>query len=135
MSLFSQLAGEFLGAQDNGGSSPLLQVAQQLLDQHGGIAGLVQQFSQSGLGEQVSSWVGTGENLPVDASQIADVLGQGALGEMASRFGLDPQQLAGGLAQALPTLIDQLTPDGQVQGGNALLSEGLSMLEGLLAKR
>ncbi|NQW03085.1 MAG: hypothetical protein HQ485_03570 [Acidobacteria bacterium] len=41
----------------------------------GGLAGLLKQFGAGGLGDVASSWVGSGQNLPVSGSQIASVLG------------------------------------------------------------
>jgi uncharacterized protein YidB (DUF937 family) len=95
----------------------------------GGLAGLVQRFQQAGLGEIVNSWISTGQNLPVSADQVRQGLGSDMLGRLAQQLGLDHSQLAGQLAQALPHLVDQLTPNGQLpQGG---IGEIASLVGGL----
>jgi hypothetical protein len=66
-----------------------------------GLQGLVQQFTQGGLGEVVQSWVGTGQNLPISGEQIAKVLGNGQLAQLAQQFGLNPDTVAAQLAQVL----------------------------------
>lgn len=79
-----------------------------------GLAGLLRQFEQQGLGSVVQSWVGTGPNQAVSLEQIRNVLGSEQIQQLAARAGLDPDQIAGALAQLLPLIIDQLTPTGQV---------------------
>lgn len=127
MSLFDQLGG-LLGGEGNGG---LLQSAQTLLNDNGGVAGLVEKFQQGGLGEIVSSWVGTGDNLAISAEQIQSVLGNEQLAGLAAKLGLDSNQVAQQVAEHLPTLIDRLTPNGELPQGGDLLSQGASLLGGL----
>jgi uncharacterized protein YidB (DUF937 family) len=83
------------------------------------------------LGGVVSSWIGTGENLPISAEQLTSVLGQGRLQEMAQKVGLPVDGLTEKLTSLLPQLMHQLTPSGSVPEGD-LLSEGMGMLGGLL---
>lgn len=89
---------------------------------NGGIQSILQQLSQGGLGEVVQSWIGNGENLPVSAEQLQSILGNEQLTQLASRFGIDPSQIA----SLLPGVIDQLTPNGQLpEGGIADALGGL----------
>jgi uncharacterized protein YidB (DUF937 family) len=89
-------------------------VVNGLIEKHGGVAGIVSQLEQNGLGATVRSWVGTGPNQPVTADQLHKALGAGTMQDMAARFGLDPQDFAHKLAQVLPQVIDKLTPAGTV---------------------
>lgn len=82
--------------------------------QGGGLAGLVQQFQQGGLGDLMASWVGTGPNLPVSAEQLQSVLGHDMLAQLAQQLGLSPGEAAGQLSQLLPQVVDKLTPGGQL---------------------
>ena len=41
----------------------------------GGLGGLLKQFQQNGFGDEINSWVGTGQNKPVAPNQISDALG------------------------------------------------------------
>ncbi len=95
------------------------QALSTLLKQHGGIGGLVGQLSQGGLGSEVSSWIGTGQNLPVTGAQITQALGNGSIGRIAEQLGIDPQQAGSLLAQVLPHFIDHMTPSGQLPTGTA----------------
>ena len=82
--------------------------------QGGGLAGLVQQFQQGGLGDLMASWVGTGQNLPVSAEQLQGVLGHDMLAQLAQQLGLSQGEAAGQLSQLLPQVVDKLTPGGQL---------------------
>ncbi len=121
------------GQAQAGGGNAMLQLVMNLLQQQGGLSGLVGMLTQSGLGQQAASWVGTGANLPVSPEQITQVLGQGTIGDLAAKMGMNADDVSGGLAQYLPEVVNQLTPDGQLPGNeNELLSQGLDALRGKL---
>lgn len=85
---------------------------------HGGIDGLIAKFNQAGMGELIASWIGKGQNLPVSADQLKQVLGEGTIADIASKFGMTPAQAGGHMADMLPNIIDQLTPQGaKPEGG------------------
>ena len=102
----------------------------------GGLRGLVEKFNEAGLGEVVGSWIGKGDNLPVSAEQLKEVLGGDLLGKLAGQLGVDPAQASGQLADLLPGLVDQLTPQG-VAPENGLGDTGdlMGMLGGLLQQK
>lgn len=132
MSLLDNL----LGGGDQAGGANLVSVAGKLIQQAGGVQGLVAALHQGGLGQAVQSWVGTGANQAVSGDQLNQALQGGSLGpalqEAASKLGMDQGQLSGALAQVLPHVVDHLTPDGQVpaQGGGF----DLGSLAGLAGK-
>lgn len=129
MGLFDSVAGAVLG-KVMGDKGAAAQVAAEMFNQNGGITGILDKFKQGGLGDQAASWVGKGENLPVSAEQISSVIGSGAIAEMANKFGLDPETLSAQIAEHLPTVIDKLTPDGEVnEKSSNLLSTVLGMLK------
>jgi uncharacterized protein YidB (DUF937 family) len=97
--------------------------------QVGGIAGLQSMFQQGGLGHIVSSWVGSGQSLPISADQLQNVLHSGALQAAAQKAGMDPSQLTSAMTSLLPHLVDKLTPNGQVPDAGTLQK----MLSGLAA--
>ena len=139
MSMLEQLAGSLLngalgGAQNTGGGNPLLAAVMGLIEQQGGLAGLIAKFQSSGLGDQAASWVSTGSNLPLNADQLQSALGSDTLAQLASQLGVNPGEASGSLAQLLPQVIDQLTPNGQIEGGD-VLQQGLSALGGLFGNK
>jgi len=107
MGLFDGILGGVVG-------SAMVGVVNHILEQNGGLQGVVNQFEQKGLGETVRSWVGTGQNLPITAEQIHQVLGSGAVQELAQKAGLSVPELTQKLSQLLPQAIDKMTPAGVV---------------------
>lgn len=80
----------------------------------GGVGPLQQILEQAGLGEQVRSWIGNGQNLPVSGEQITQALGgSGALSQLASTFGLNENEVASQLAEILPDAVNHLTPQAR----------------------
>jgi uncharacterized protein YidB (DUF937 family) len=92
----------------------------------GGLGGLLEAFTKNGMGAQADSWQGTGANMPINADQLSQVLGSlggaagGAgglgdiLGQLAGHAGVSREDAAGHLSEILPSLVDKLTPNGQV---------------------
>jgi len=136
MSFLEDMAGKELGSTLSGSSNPLLSTIMQMINnQPGGLSGLVQQFHDKGLGSLVSSWVGTGQNLPISADQLQHVLGSEQVKQLAAQAGISPETASSHLTQLLPMLIDKLTPNGQVpepsSSTSSMLEAGLDMLKGL----
>ena len=129
MGLLDSVVGSLTAGNTPGGTGLLEAVMQLIQNQPGGLAGLVQSFQQGGLAEIVNSWVSTGQNLPVSGQQLASVLGSGPLQGIAAQLGLSPDQVAGSLADLLPQVVDQLTPNGQLPQGGDLLAQGMDLLK------
>jgi uncharacterized protein YidB (DUF937 family) len=114
------------GAQ---GASPLLGIAMALVQQSGGIPGLLQKFQQAGLGQHADSWVGSGENQQLTPAQLTQALGHDTITAAATKAGVSHEEASTGLAQLLPSIINGLTPQGAVPGNHGdLLSQAMSML-------
>jgi uncharacterized protein YidB (DUF937 family) len=129
MGLLDGLLGGLLPGGTQPGQSPLVSVALQLIQQNGGLPGIISKFQNGGLTDHVGSWVGTGANMPVTGSQLQEVLGTGAIGQIAQQLGLSHGDASSGLAQVLPQIINQMTPNGQVPADHAdLLKQALSAL-------
>ena len=92
----------------------MVSVVNNILDQHGGLQGVINQFEQKGLGATVQSWVGTGPNQAITPDQVHQVLGPDLLQQLSAKSGLSVQDLASKLATVLPQAVDKMTPDGKV---------------------
>lgn len=96
--------------------------------QGGGLQGILQSFESQGLGHIISSWVGTGANKPISPDQVEQGLGSERLSQIADHSGMSVEDTKSGLAQILPTLIDKLTPNGQIPEGG-LLEQAIGLLK------
>ena len=124
-----------LGSLSQGGSgsgNPLLDTVLAMINdpRSGGLQGLLAKFQEHGLGDVAASWVSTGQNLPISAGQIQEALGSGELSSIAQKLGMSSGDVSSQLAQLLPGVVDNLTPNGQVPDMGSLGS-----LLGSLTKR
>jgi uncharacterized protein YidB (DUF937 family) len=129
MGMLDGLVGSVLG-KVMGDKAGMAQVAMEMFNTSGGVGGVLEKLKAGGLGDAAASWVGKGENIPVSADQISSALGSGVIADMAAKFGIDPATLSAQIAEHLPTVVDKLTPDGEVgaESGN-ILSTVLGMFK------
>jgi uncharacterized protein YidB (DUF937 family) len=80
----------------------------------GGLSAIVAKLQQSGLGDQVKSWLGNGQNLPITAEQLQQVLGSDTVRQLAARYNIPVDQISQILAQQLPKAVDHASPDGKL---------------------
>jgi uncharacterized protein YidB (DUF937 family) len=160
MGLLDSVVGGMLGGGSGGGNSQLLQIIMGMLGNQGGgagagmgglggmgssgglggmgssggLGGLLQQFQRSGLGDVAASWVSTGPNQPVSGEQLQGVFGNDMVAQIAQQLGLSQGDTLGQLSQMLPTVVDKLTPNGELPAGNPDMGQ-LGDLMGSLLKR
>ncbi len=125
------------GGNQTGGQASLLSALVEHVNSYpGGLSGLVQKLQQGGLGDAVSSWVGTGANQAVSGEQVQSALGDDVVNKLAQSSGQDPSTVLNSLSTLLPHLVDHATPNGVVdpaQGG-LNVSSLMGSLSGLLGK-
>jgi uncharacterized protein YidB (DUF937 family) len=80
----------------------------------GGLGDLLKQFQQSGQGDAANSWVGTGANKTISASDLEKVLDNDQVKAIMAQTGISRDELMKGLSEQLPELIDKLTPNGRL---------------------
>ena len=113
-SLLGGLTGSRGPAAGGIGGGLLLQLALMLLQQNGGLGGVLGKFRQAGMGSQVDSWVSSGPNQDVSREQVEQAFGPAALNDIASKFGMSQEDAGSALTRIMPELINQLTPQGEV---------------------
>ena len=79
-----------------------------------GLEEMMKKFDQAGEGDKARSWVGTGENKPIDEPAMEKAAGPDLIGDLAKQLGLSREELLKRLTQALPQTVDQATPAGRV---------------------
>jgi uncharacterized protein YidB (DUF937 family) len=80
----------------------------------GGLGALIQRMTQRGFGPQAESWVASGPNQPLPAAALDGELDEAQLSEIATEAGVSPAEVREGLAELLPEVVDDLTPDGRI---------------------
>ena len=107
MGMFDGLLGGIVGAG-------MVSVVNSVLEKHGGVQGVVNEFERNGLGPTVRSWVSTGPNQPVSPEDVHRALGPELLQQLSQKSGVSVQDLSRKLAEVLPQAVDKMTPDGTI---------------------
>src|ERR1700744_3118141 len=107
--LASKSAGELEAAGIPGGLSEVRGSGGQ-----GGLSAIVAKLEQAGFGDQVKSWLGNGQNLPISAQQLQEVLGSDAVRQLAAKYNIPVDQISQILAQQIPNAVDKASPDGKL---------------------
>src|SRR5436305_12425294 len=112
MSLLTSVIGAVSGTpEESAEANPILAMVGPLLTQAGGVQGLMDKFSQAGLGNVFSAWVSKGPNPPITGQQLEQVLGSDQIKALAAKIGVDPAQASNVIAEHLPAAVDHLTPE------------------------
>ncbi|NUS21768.1 MAG: YidB family protein [Mesorhizobium sp.] len=88
----------------------------------GGLGGLLDKLKDAGHGNVADSWVGTGQNQPINPGDLGSALGPAVIREIAQRAGMNEQELLQQLSTALPGIVDKLTPNGQIPQNHQVAS-------------
>lgn len=117
MGLFDQVGGALKGAiaSELAANGPALLNSALAKTNMGNLQGLVEQLQQGGLGDQVKSWLGDGQNIGISPEQIQSALGNDQLRQLAAHFGIPVDTVSKLLAEHLPAAVDQASPDGTLR--------------------
>lgn len=119
MALFDALVDDLDRRFALGGQARVL-VAHTLADMtdpaQGGLRGFIERFRDAGLGDLAATWITkVRPGLPLAPEPLERALGSDFGPDLAARLGLPPLAVREALADALPRLVDLLTPAGFVQ--------------------
>ncbi|NTW82411.1 MAG: DUF937 domain-containing protein [Chlorobiaceae bacterium] len=95
----------------------LVSALRNILGAQGGgldLGALVSGMQQSGLGDIAASWLGTGANAPISPESVTNVIGPGKIQEFASRLGISTESAQTAIADALPEMVDNASPGGEL---------------------
>lgn len=78
------------------------------------IGSLLGKMQGGGMAEIAQSWLGDGDNAPVEQNQITEMFGADKISEFASKLGLSEEEAVGGLQDALPQIVDKASSGGSI---------------------
>ena len=80
----------------------------------GGLGDILKQFETNGLGDKADSWVSTGENKPIQPTELERALGEERIAWLMQQTGMSREEPLVGLSRELPQVVDKLTPQGRI---------------------
>jgi uncharacterized protein YidB (DUF937 family) len=83
----------------------------------GGIDPILDKLRSAGYGQQVDSWISTGDNQTIPPEQLGAALGDDQVQALSANSGISISSLLPLLAAFLPTIVNMLTPKGETPAG------------------
>jgi uncharacterized protein YidB (DUF937 family) len=87
---------------------------------NGGLSKILSGLKANGKGAEADSWVAKGENQPVAPEDVREAAGDHEITSIAEKLGVSKDEAAAAVAQVLPHVVDQVTPDGKVPADDEL---------------
>jgi uncharacterized protein YidB (DUF937 family) len=112
-SVITAALGGLLGGGNSGGGLDLGSI----------IGGLASSGGAGGLTDIVGSWMGGGDNAAIEPDQVSDLLGSDKISAFADQLGISVESAKQALADALPEVVNQATPEGDSNMLGDLLSK------------
>jgi uncharacterized protein YidB (DUF937 family) len=112
-----------IGAGGGLGGNPILRMLLPLVAgmlMNGGLQKILGRLQAQGKGAQAESWVGNGANEPVDADDVKQAVDDEELDRIATQLGVSRDEAAEAVAQVLPDVVDQASPEGQLPDDDEL---------------
>lgn len=135
--------GQVLGsqsAQQKGGFNKntlllaLIPIVLGYIQKNGGLSGVLAKFQGSGLGNKAQSWVNIDtDNDGLDTQDVMSLFGKDEINRACQQTGASETEVCQGIAELLPQVMNDLTPNGDLateNEANAEISQILKQLQG-----
>ncbi|HIF9122310.1 TPA: YidB family protein [Photobacterium damselae] len=96
---------------------------------------LLSSINGAGLANVLQSWLGNGENNAISADDIANIFSGSQLSDFANELNLSEQDAKTGLSEALPAMVDNASPAGELLNAVGGVSGLLNMAASLFGKK
>ncbi|VEG13368.1 YidB family protein [Moraxella cuniculi] len=111
----------------------LLPVVLTFIQKNGGLSGILGKFSNSGLENKAQSWVNIDTNNDgIDAGDVARLFGNEQIQQVCEQTGATHGEVCQGIAELLPQVVNDLTPEGDLsneQQANDEIAEILTKMK------
>ena len=84
------------------------------------LSSIISNVANSGLGDVVSSWIGSGDNESIDTDGISNLLGEDKIAQFADNLGIDIETAKDELSNILPDIVDKATNEDSSLVANLL---------------
>lgn len=126
----TELLKEKLGDQAEGvDDNSIMDALSGLLSNEEGnldLSNILSSLQDGDIGSIISSWVGSGENAPVDGSTLTTILGSEQVSAFAEKLGIDSDTAAESLSNVVPNIVDKVT------GEDASILDSLGGIDGIM---
>ncbi len=105
---------------------------QALLDEHGGVSGLMQKLKEPETRQKMKTWFEDGKTLVLSQEQVQKILGNDTIKKVSERLSSTPEKVTMVLAETLPPILKKLEEIGSSIPENSAIGKAVDKLKGLL---
>lgn len=118
-SLTSALSGLTGGNSDNGGMD---------------LGSILGKMQGGGMADMAQSWLGDGDNAPMEDSNVMDMFGADKISEFAAKLGMTESEAVGGLRDAMPEMVNNASSGGSLLDSIGGISGAIGMASKLFGR-
>ncbi len=118
-SLTSALSGLTGGNSDNGGMD---------------LGSILGKMQGGGMADMAQSWLGDGDNAPMEDSHVTEMFGADKISDFASQLGMSESEAIGGLREAMPEMVNNASSGGSLLDSIGGISVAIGMASKLFGR-
>jgi len=105
-------------------------------DDNGGfdIGSILGKMQDGGMTDIAQSWLGDGDNQPMEDSHVTEIFGADKISDFASQLGMSESEAIGGLRDAMPQMVDNASSGGSLLDSIGGIGGALSMASKLFGR-
>jgi len=117
--LTSALSGLTGGNNENGGMD---------------LGSILGKMQGGGMADMAQSWLGDGDNAPMEDSHVTEMFGADKISEFASQLGMSESEAIGGLRDAMPEMVNNASSGGSLLDSIGGISGAINMASKLFGR-
>ena len=117
--LTSALSGLTGGNNENGGMD---------------LGSILGKMQGGGMADMAQSWLGDGDNAPMEDSHVTEMFGADKISEFASQLGMSESEAIGGLRDAMPEIVNNASSGGSLLDSIGGISGAIDMASKLFGR-
>ncbi len=105
-------------------------------DSNGGfdIGSILGNMQGGGMADMAQSWLGDGDNQPMEDSNVMDMFGADKIRDFASQLGMSESEAVGGLRDAMPEMVNNASSGGSLLDSIGGIGGAISMASKLFGR-
>lgn len=105
-------------------------------DSNGGfdIGGILSNMQGGGMADMAQSWLGDGDNAPMEDNHVTSMFGSDKIKDFASQLGMSESEAIGGLRDAMPEMVNNASSGGSLLDSIGGIGGAISMASKLFGR-
>lgn len=98
------------------------------------IGGILEKMQGGGMADMAQSWLGDGDNQPMEEADVTNMFGADKISEFASQLGMSESDAIGGLRDAVPDLVNNASSGGSLLDSIGGIGGAINIAKNLFGK-